>query len=449
MSGLCRASGWNRLPSRLASSSYCRYFSVTAVCAMASSVSASSGRVLGERTVAKFVVGIGLQRNARTRRVEAERILADGAHHRVEAEQRPISAGRRQVLLLHAEAHIDAVRDAVAVGKNQRWPGIRLGLAKRLQRVLRIGTHRHLGDIDVAIGDRLQREVLARRPLARGGELRHGAERRRLRSLAAGVGIDLGVEHQNIDVARAGEHVIEAAVADIVSPSVTADDPDAAPDQMIDDRQQIERERFLDPQQPGLQLRDPDPLRADVGLLDLWCLGDRLGELRPDLVREAGQQRQRQRKMLVGREPEAKPELGVVLEQRIRPCRPAAFGILCPGRDGQVAAVDRGAAGGIGDLQPVAEQLAQQLEIRRLAAAAAGAGKLEQRLQELHAADIGEIHPRAIVHRQAFRRTRYWRAPSVSSGSLSAMLIAFTSASRGLVSGQASTQRPHPVQSST
>jgi F-type H+-transporting ATPase subunit epsilon len=88
------------------------------------------------------------------------------ADERVEAEQRPVAAGGRQVLLLHAEAHVDAVRDAVAVGEDQRRPGPGLGLAERLQRLLRIGAHRHLGDIDVAIGDRLQRQVLARGALA-------------------------------------------------------------------------------------------------------------------------------------------------------------------------------------------------------------------------------------------------------------------------------------------
>ena len=41
----------------------------------------------------------------------------------------------------------------------------------------------------------------------------------------------------------------------------------------------------------------------------------------PTLSARAGQQRQGKRKMLVGGEPEAKPELGVVLKQRIRPCR--------------------------------------------------------------------------------------------------------------------------------
>ncbi len=150
--------------------------------------------------------------------------------------------------------------------------------------MLRIGAHRDLGHINVAIGDRLQREVLARGALAGRGEFRHRAERRRLRRLAAGVGIDLGVEHQHVDVAAAGQHVIEPAVADVVGPAVAADDPDAAADQMIDDRQQIQREpaRAMR-QQPRLQLRDADALRADFGFLDLRRLGDGLGEIRARL----------------------------------------------------------------------------------------------------------------------------------------------------------------------
>ena len=45
--------------------------------------------------------------------------------------------------------------------------------------------------------------------------------------LAAGVGVDLGVEHQHVDVASAGQHVVQAAEADVVGPAVAADDPDA------------------------------------------------------------------------------------------------------------------------------------------------------------------------------------------------------------------------------
>ena len=131
------------------------------------------------------------------------------------------------------------MRDAVAVGDDQRGARISLRLAECLQRLLRIGAHRHLRHIDVAIGNRLQCQVLARHALAGGGEFRDRAERRRLRCLTAGVGIDLGVEHQNIDVALARQHVVEPAIADVIGPAVAADDPDAAAHQVVDDGQQI------------------------------------------------------------------------------------------------------------------------------------------------------------------------------------------------------------------
>ena len=98
--------------------------------------------------------------------------------------------------------------------------------------------------------------------------------------------------------------------------------------------------------------------------------------------------------MLVGGEAQAQAELGIVLEQRVGPGRAAALGVRGPGRRRQVAAVDRRAAGGVGDLQAVAEQLREQLEVRRLAAAGAGAGELEQRLEELRAAHLGEVDAR-------------------------------------------------------
>ena len=106
--------------------------------------------------------------------------------------------------------------------------------------------------------------------------------------------------------------------------------------------------------------------------------------------------------MAVGGEPEPEPELGVVLEQRVRPRRAAAVDVGGPRRGRQVAAVDGRATGGVGDGQPVAEQLGEQLQVRRLAAAGAGAGELEQRIQELGAADGAEVDSRAVSRRQLF-----------------------------------------------
>ena len=104
--------------------------------------------------------------------------------------------------------------------------------------------------------------------------------------------------------------------------------------------------------------------------------------------------------MPVGGEPEAEPELGVVLEEGVRPCRAAAVGVGRPRRGRQVPAVDRRASGRVGNHQPVAEQLREQLEVGRLAAARARAGELEQRLQELGAAHRAEVDPGPVARRQ-------------------------------------------------
>ena len=72
--------------------------------------------------------------------------------------------------------------------------------------------------------------------LPRGGEFGHRAARRGFGRLPAGVGVDFGIEHQHVDVPAGGQHVIEAAVADVVGPAVAAQDPDALLDQRIGQR---------------------------------------------------------------------------------------------------------------------------------------------------------------------------------------------------------------------
>ena len=54
--------------------------------------------------------------------------------------------------------------------------------------------------------------------------------------LAARVRVDLGVEHQHVDVAAAGQDVVEAAVADVVGPAVAAHEPDALLDEVVGQR---------------------------------------------------------------------------------------------------------------------------------------------------------------------------------------------------------------------
>src|SRR6516165_2178729 len=109
--------------------------------------------------------------------------------------------------------------------------------------------------------------------------------------------------------------------------------------------------------------------------------------------------------MLVGGKTKTESELCIVLEQGVRPRWPTAFVVLGPRRHWEIAAIDRRAAGSIGDLQAIAEKLGEKFQIRRLAAAGARSGELEQRLQELYAAHIGEVDAGAIIYGERLEKS--------------------------------------------
>ena len=112
--------------------------------------------------------------------------------------------------------------------------------------LLRRCAHGNLRNVDVPVRDRHQPEIFLAAALSAGGEFRDRAARRRFRRLAAGVRVDLGVEHEDVDVAARGQHVIQSAVADVVRPSVAADNPDAAAHQVFGQCSQPPRLRRVD-----------------------------------------------------------------------------------------------------------------------------------------------------------------------------------------------------------
>ena len=104
--------------------------------------------------------------------------------------------------------------------------GIGLSLLNGLEGLSGVGAHSHLSHIDVAVahGDLSQRLLLGL--LTGSGELSHLADVGGLGSLSAGVGVDLGIEDEDVDVLAGSQNVIHAAEADIVGPAVAAEDPD-------------------------------------------------------------------------------------------------------------------------------------------------------------------------------------------------------------------------------
>ena len=323
--------------------------------------------------------------------------LARRHRARVEAEERPVAGLDRQLLLLESVFEVVAVGDAGAVGDDQRRPRVGLRLEERLHGLRVLGAEGDARHVDVAVVHGHQPpDPSSRVLLPATGELGRRAERRGLRLLPAGVRVDLGVEHQDVHVAAERHHVVQTAEADVVGPAVTAHEPDALAHQVVGERVRASVPR---PRSSGDSARRRSATRSRCAAMPalVVLLGRQHGVAQrlAHVGSQPRQQRLRPGHVLVHRQAHAQAELGVVFEERIGPGRTASVGVGGVGRGRQVAAVDRRAPGGVGDECAVAEELRHQLDVGRLAAARAGAGVLEQRLQELRALEV-EFHLRAV-----------------------------------------------------
>ena len=151
--------------------------------------------------------------------------------------------------------------------------------------------------------------------------------------------------------------MVQSTGADVVRPAVAADDPHAAPEQIVIDATQVGDSRWVAVLEPPLQLAQAHTLRPQLGLPKLGRLEDLVHQLAPDHIAQLRQTPASQVGVAIGSQPQAESELGVVLEQRVRPRRAMPIGVDSPRRCGQISPVDGGTAGGVGDRQPVAEQL--------------------------------------------------------------------------------------------
>ena len=110
------------------------------------------------------------------------------------------------------------------------------------------------------------RNVFLGDALAAGSKFRHCAQRRCLRHLSAGVGVNLRIQKQDVHIGVRSQHVIESAEADVVAPTVATDDPDALLDQFIRYREQVASRGCLVASQLFFQRLHPIALGKDAGL---------------------------------------------------------------------------------------------------------------------------------------------------------------------------------------
>ena len=95
----------------------------------------------------------------------------------------------------------------------------------RLNGLCHVSTHGDLCNVYVAVAHCNACKVFLLDILTAGSELSNRTSLGSLGSLSAGVGVNLGIEYHDVDVFAGSQNVVYAAETDIVSPSVTTEDP--------------------------------------------------------------------------------------------------------------------------------------------------------------------------------------------------------------------------------
>ena len=334
-------------------------------------------------------------------RVEVEAVLAGLFLGRVEVPQVPVAALDGLLLLVLRAAHtdLDAVVDAGRVADDERRAVVGLGLLDDVEVLGLAGAHGDLRHIDVAVALGNHAEVFLADLLAGGGELGDSTCGGSLRGLSAGVGVHLGVNDDDVHVLAAGQDVVEAAESDVVAPTVAAEDPLALLDEAV-----TELEELLADVAAAL-LHQRDELVGDfLGLEGAFAVLNPLGEEGLDFgaAAVAGEAFLHDAlhavAHLAGGGGHTETELSVVLKERVGPSRTEAAAVVLAIRCGRSrAAIDGGAARGVGHHHLLTEELGDALEVRGLAAAGAGTAELEQRLCELAVLDVGFLVDEVVL----------------------------------------------------
>ena len=176
--------------------------------------------------------------------------------------------------------------------------------------------------------------------------------------------------------------MVEPTGADVIGPAVAAHQPHALAHQRLGNRQQVARCRRIQRTDLLHKLGYAFPLSFDSGLVRLVCIQNRVHQRIAELRGQLRHQLTCIVCLFVHRQSHAQAKLGIVFEERIGPGWTAPLRIAGVRSCGQVAAVDRRAAGRIRDHQAIAKKLGEQLDIRRFTAARASSGKLEERFQQ-------------------------------------------------------------------
>ena len=127
--------------------------------------------------------------------------------------------------LSNLEAALDTVVDTRCIADNEGRSLVSFCFCECLDELVLVRSHGYLSNVYVTIAHSHHTEILLLNVLTTSSELSNSTLRCGLGSLSACVGVNLCIENENVNILTCSENVVKSAVTDIVSPSVTTDDP--------------------------------------------------------------------------------------------------------------------------------------------------------------------------------------------------------------------------------
>ena len=187
--------------------------------------SSTLGELAGQTVVTGFVGQEFLVTAGGSLGIQDE--LLAGFSSGVEAEGVPVAALDSLLHLILAVHHaaLDGVHFAGAVSDDQGRTVVSFGFLDGLDGLSGVGAHSDLSNVDIAIGHGDFSEALLLHFLTGSCELCNLTDVGSLGSLTAGVGVNFGIEYEDVDVFAGSENMVNAAEADVVCPAVAAEDP--------------------------------------------------------------------------------------------------------------------------------------------------------------------------------------------------------------------------------
>ncbi len=123
--------------------------------------------------------------------------------------------------------------DTRGISDYERRPVVGFSFAEGFERLCLIGSHGHLSHVNITISGGNHTQILFAYALAGCRKFGNGTQWRCFGRLASGIGIDFGIQHQDVDVLARGNHVIQTTVTNVVCSSVTTNNPLAAFNQVF------------------------------------------------------------------------------------------------------------------------------------------------------------------------------------------------------------------------